>query len=167
MKTHTSLPHFPVEELNTVIGYSEENEKIRQAIITGSWKDELDSDLGKLCFDVLGNLRSIIHKLAESKSESYAAHGGSWLVDEHGMLLLFSPLETLDCTCSNFGVEASEEEFSFGLGIIAANVLACDEDAPSEVIDYFTYLYHLSHCIYDIAPETETFNKTTIFQIFD
>ncbi len=165
MPNYTSIAMYPVSELPDVYDYSENNELIRQSMINQIWVDQPETPVTDIFRDIDANYKRYVMALAKGKSEKY--DGGLWEFNEHGLLSLITNQTVLDCACSHHEIEATTEEFSMALSIFAAAMIAAEEQAPSHIRDYFSYLYHLGHCIKSNAEDTDTFKKEKVNSILD
>lgn len=165
MPNFTSIQTFPVDELSDVYGYSKENEAIRQAMINEIWVDQPETPVNDIFREIDANFKRYVMALAQGKSEKY--EGGAWEFNEHGLLSLIGSQTTLDCSCSNHDIEVTTEEFSMAISILAAAMIANEEQAPEFIRNYFAYLYHLGHCIKSNAEDTPTFTKSNVTSILD
>ena len=159
VENKTSIPTLSAEALRDVIGYSEENERIRQTLISGNY--ELDSFEGYL--DAIYKRTAIV--MARNMSDTYS--GGSWEFNEHGLLSLITGTEKLEVDSSCRSHEVSVEEFAFIISVMASNHILWIKDLQNKIYSYFEYIYHLSSIITGEAKETDSYNTTTVYRVLN
>lgn len=160
MSALTSIKPYTTEQLQTVIGYSEENERIRQTLISRNF----DAFGDKECF-IDAKFKQAAIFLASNRSDNY--DGGYWDYNEHGLLTLATDAESLEFDAAYSTLNTSIEEFSHAISVFAANGALWEENIPEFAFKYFEYLYHLGHCLLGDAEETETFDPSKILTLLD
>lgn len=159
MNASTTIKTYPVEELKNVIGYSEENERIRQLFISRN------TDLSEIEAELDAKFKNMAIKLANSNSDNY--DGGFWDYNEHGLLTLVTSAETLEFDGSYRTHETTPEEFSFAISLMATNQMLWTPTPSDYLYSYFEYLYHLSHCILGNATKSDSFDPSKVSIMID